>query len=308
MILNVDDVSKTNIRLDSYIKEHSDLSRTYISSLIDEGYVAVNDVIIEKPSYKTKLNDVINITEKEIEVLDIVPENIPLNIVYEDEDILIIDKERGMVVHPSNGHSSNTLVNAIMYHCKDKLSSINGVIRPGIVHRIDKDTSGILCICKNDESHKNIAKQFSEHSNKRKYLAIVKGVINKDYGEINKPIGRDKRNRLRMAVDKNGKEAITKYKVLQRFNNYTFIECELLTGRTHQIRVHMKDMGYPLLGDLTYGKVDKNFRDLDGQVLHAYYLEIDHPRTKERIKFESDVPEYFKNILKELEMVDEYEK
>ena len=308
MILNVDDVSKTNIRLDSYIKEHSDLSRTYISSLIDEGYVAVNDVIIEKPSYKTKLNDVINITEKEIEVLDIVPENIPLNIVYEDEDILIIDKERGMVVHPSNGHSSNTLVNAIMYHCKDKLSSINGVIRPGIVHRIDKDTSGILCICKNDESHKNIAKQFSEHSNTRKYLAIVKGVINKDCGEINKPIGRDKRNRLRMAVDKNGKEAITKYKVLKRFKNYTFIECELLTGRTHQIRVHMKDMGYPLLGDLTYGKVDKNFRDLDGQVLHAYYLEIDHPRTKERIKFESDVPEYFKNILKELEMVDEYEK
>ena len=305
MIINVDDNSKVGIRLDSFIKDNSDFSITYTASLIEEGYVTVNDVIVEKTSYKTRLNDIVNITEKEIEVLDIVPENIPLNIVYEDDDILIIDKERGMVVHPSNGHSSGTWVNAIMYHCKDKLSSINGVIRPGIVHRIDKDTSGILCICKNDEAHKNIAAQFSEHTNVRKYYAIVKGQISKDSGEINKPIGRDKRNRLRMAIDKNGKEAITRFKVIKRFKNYTYIECELLTGRTHQIRVHMKDMGYPLLGDLTYGKVDRNFKDLDGQILHAYYLEMNHPKTNERIKFESDIPEYFKNILNELEKIDE---
>lgn len=301
MILNVDSDDKVNIRLDSFIKSYSELSRTYIASLIDEGYVTVNDNIVEKASYKTKFNDVINVTEKEIEVLDIEAENLPLDILYEDDDILIINKERGMVVHPSNGHESGTLVNAIMYHCKDKLSSINGVIRPGIVHRIDKDTSGILCICKNDESHKNIAEQFKEHSNVRKYLAIVKGEITKDSGEIDKPIGRDKRNRLRMAVDKDGKEAITKFKVLKRFSGYTYIECELLTGRTHQIRVHMKDMGYPLLGDLLYGKVDRNFKDLDGQILHAYYLEFNHPRTNERMIFKSDLPEYFTNILSQLE-------
>ena len=305
MKILVDDNSKVGIRLDSFIKDNSDFSRTYTASLIEEGYVTVNDVIIEKTSYKTKLNDVVDITEKEIDVLDIIPENIPLKIIYEDDDILIIDKDRGMVVHPSNGHSSKTLVNAIMYHCKDKLSSINGVIRPGIVHRIDKDTSGILCVCKNDDAHKNVAKQFSEHTNVRKYYAIVKGVINKDKGEINKPIGRDKRNRLRMAVDKNGKEAITRYKVLKRFKNYTYIECELLTGRTHQIRVHLKDMGYPLLGDLTYGKVDRNFKELDGQILHAYYLEMNHPTTNERIKFKTDVPEYFKKILNDLEGFDE---
>lgn len=302
MIIKVDD--NINIRLDSYIKDHSNFSRTYIASLIEDGYVKVNDIIVEKPSYKTKKDDVIDITEKEIEVLDIVPENIPLNIIYEDDDILIIDKDRGMVVHPSNGHFNGTLVNAIMYHCKDKLSSINGVIRPGIVHRIDKDTSGILCICKNDDSHKNIANQFSNHTNVRKYRAIVKGVIKNDSGEINKPIGRDKRNRLRMAIDPNGKEAITRYKVIKRFNNYTYIECELLTGRTHQIRAHMKDIGFPLLGDLTYGKVDRNFKELDGQILHAYYLEFDHPRTKERIKFESKLPEYFNKVLENIEEID----
>ena len=305
MIIYVDDNSKVGIRLDSFIKDNSDFSRTYTASLIEEGYVTVNDVIIEKTSYKTRLNDVVNIIEKEIEVLDIAPENIHLNIIYEDDDILIIDKERGMVVHPSNGHSSGTLVNAIMYHCKDKLSSINGVIRPGIVHRIDKDTSGILCICKNDDAHKNVALQFSKHTNIRKYYAIVKGQINNDVGEINKPIGRDKRNRLRMSVDKNGKEAITRYKVLKRFKNYTYIECELLTGRTHQIRVHMKDMGYPLLGDLTYGKVDRNFKELEGQILHAYYLELDHPKTNERISFKSELPDYFKNVLDEIGKINE---
>lgn len=302
MILFVDSENDINKRLDIFIKENTDLSRTYIDSLIKEAYVKVNDIVVLKSSYKTKINDVIDITEKEVVELDLKPENIPLNILYEDEDILIIDKVRGMVVHPSNGHLSGTLVNAILYHCKDKLSSINGVIRPGIVHRIDKDTSGILCICKNDLSHKNIAKQFAEHSNVRKYKAIVRGNISQNEGIINKPIGRDKRNRLRMAVDKNGKEAITEYKVIERYNNYTLIECNLRTGRTHQIRVHMKDLGHPLLGDLVYGKPDKNFKELNGQILHAYYLEIDHPRTNERLVFKSELPEYFVKVLDKIKV------
>ncbi len=300
MILFVNNENDINKRLDIFIKENTDLSRTYIDSLIKEAYVKVNDIVVLKSSYKTRINDIIDITEKEVVELDLKPENIPLNILYEDEDILIIDKVRGMVVHPSNGHLSGTLVNAILYHCKDNLSSINGVIRPGIVHRIDKDTSGILCICKNDLSHKNIAKQFAEHSNVRKYKAIVRGNISQNEGIINKPIGRDKRNRLRMAVDKNGKEAITEYKVLERYNNYTLIECSLKTGRTHQIRVHMKDLGHPLLGDLVYGKVDKNFKELNGQMLHAYYLEIDHPRTNERMVFKSELPEYFLKVVNKI--------
>ena len=302
MILFINNENDINKRLDIFIKENTDLSRTYIDSLIKEAYVKVNDIVVLKSSYKTKINDVIDITEKEVVELDLKPENIPLNILYEDEDILIIDKVRGMVVHPSNGHFSGTLVNAILYHCKDNLSSINGVIRPGIVHRIDKDTSGILCICKNDLSHKNIAKQFAEHSNVRKYKAIVRGNISQNEGIINKPIGRDKRNRLRMAVDKNGKEAITEYKVIERYNNYTLIECNLRTGRTHQIRVHMKDLGHPLLGDLVYGKPDKNFKELNGQILHAYYLEIDHPRTNERLVFKSELPEYFVKVLDKIKV------
>ena len=301
MILNVTSENNVNKRLDSILKDSSKFSRTYIISLINDGYVSVNEKIVIKPSYKTKLGDKIELIEKEEEVVDVLPENIPLNILYEDDDILIVDKEKGMVVHPSNGHLSGTLVNAIMYHCKDKLSSINGIIRPGIVHRIDKDTSGILCICKNDVAHRNIARQFECHTNVRKYLTIVKGILNEDFGTINKPIGRDKRNRLRMAVNDNGKVAITNFRVLKRYNNYTFVECDLKTGRTHQIRVHMKDIGHPILGDLVYGKLDKNFKNLDGQVLHAYYLELNHPRTNERLIFKSELPDYFSDILRKLE-------
>ena len=303
MIINVTNENDTNKRLDVYIKENTSLSRTYIDTLIKDGYVKVNDVLVIKSSYKTKLNDSIDITEKEVTKLDLNPQDLPLNIIYEDDDIMIIDKERGMVVHPSNGHSDNTLVNAILYHCNDNLSSINGVIRPGIVHRIDKDTSGILCICKNDASHKNIAEQFAEHSNIRKYKAIVRGNIKNDEGTINKPIGRDKRNRLRMSIDANGKTAITEYKVLERFESYTLVECNLKTGRTHQIRVHMKELGHPLLGDLVYGKIDKNFKELNGQILHAYYLEINHPRTKERMKFESEIPRYFNEVLEKIRKI-----
>ena len=301
MEILVDNDEKVNIRLDSFLADNFDYSRSYLASLIEEGYVFVNGVKVVKTSYKTKLNDKISFTLKPEEVLSVEPENIPINILYEDEDILIIDKERGMVVHPSNGHESGTLVNAIMYHCKGSLSTINGVIRPGIVHRIDKDTSGILCVCKNDLSHKNISDQFAEHSNVRKYKAIVKGRLKNDEGFIDKPIGRDKTNRLRMAIDKNGKNAKTYYKTLKKYNNYTYTECELFTGRTHQIRVHMKDLGNPLLGDLVYGRVDKNFRELDGQMLHAYYLKIRHPRTNEEMEFVSELPKYFKKVLDKLD-------
>lgn len=301
MEILVDKVDKANIRLDSFLSNNFDYSRSYLASLIEEGYVFVNDVKVIKTSYKTKLNDKICFTLKPEEIISVEPENIPLNILYEDDDILIVDKERGMVVHPSNGHESGTLVNAIMYHCKDSLSTINGVIRPGIVHRIDKDTSGILCICKNDMSHKNISEQFANHSNIRKYKAIVKGRLKKEEGLIDKPIGRDKNNRLRMAIDKNGKHAKTYYKTLKKYNNYTYIECELFTGRTHQIRVHMKELGNPLLGDLVYGRVDKNFRELDGQVLHAYYLKIKHPRSNKEMEFKSDIPDYFKKVMDKLD-------
>lgn len=301
MEILVDNDDKVNIRLDSYLADNFDYSRSYLASLIEEGYVFVNDEKVVKTSYKTRLNDRISFTLKPEEVLSVEPEDIPINILYEDYDILIVDKERGMVVHPSNGHQSKTLVNAIMYHCKDSLSTINGVIRPGIVHRIDKDTSGILCVCKNDLAHKNISDQFAEHSNVRKYKAIVKGRLKNDEGIIDKPIGRDKNNRLRMAIDKNGKSAKTYYKTLKKYNNYTYIECELFTGRTHQIRVHMKDLGNSLLGDLVYGRVDKNFRELDGQILHAYYLKIRHPRTNEEMEFVSEIPEYFKKVLDKLD-------
>ena len=305
MEILVDNDEKVNIRLDSFLSENFDYSRSYIASLIEEGYVYVNDIKVEKTSYKTKLNDKISFTLKPEEVLSVEPEDIPINILYEDEDILIIDKERGMVVHPSNGHESGTLVNAIMYHCKGSLSTINGVIRPGIVHRIDKDTSGILCVCKNDFAHKNISDQFAEHSNVRKYKAIVKGRLKNDEGFIDKPIGRDKTNRLRMDIDnKNGKSAKTYYKTLKKYNNYTYVECELFTGRTHQIRVHMKDMGNPLLGDLVYGRVDKNFRELSGQILHAYYLKIRHPRTNKEIEFMSEIPDYFKEVIDKIEKND----
>ena len=299
IIINTND--KVGIRIDVFLKEYLEYSRTYITGLIDEGYVSVNGTYIDKPSYKTKLNDIIEVEDRESISLDIVPQNIPLDIIYEDDDILIVNKERGMVVHPSYGHNDNTLVNAIMYHCKDNLSSINGVIRPGIVHRIDKDTSGILCVCKNDFSHNDIGEQFFKHTNKRKYKAIVKGIISSDEGFIDKPIGRDKKNRLRMAIDLNGKEAKTHYKVIKRYTNYTYVECELFTGRTHQIRVHMKSIGHPLLGDLVYGSKSKDFADIDGQILHAYYLELNHPRTKERMVFETGLPKYFEDVCKKLD-------
>ena len=301
MNIYVDTEDKVNNRLDIIISESSSYSRTYVTKLIENGLVKVNGKVIDKASYKTKLNDVIEYEVMPEKVLEVSEENIPLNILYEDNDILIIDKERGMVVHPSNGHESGTLVNAIMYHCKDSLSTINGVVRPGIVHRIDKDTSGILCICKNDISHQNISTQFANHTNIRKYKAIVKGNLKNDSGTLDYPIGRDKNNRLKMSVVSNGKNAVTKYKVLKHYNNYTYIECELLTGRTHQIRVHMSHIGHPLLGDKVYGRSDKLFPKLDGQILHAYYLKFMHPTKNVEMEFESDLPQYFVDVLNKLD-------
>ena len=294
------DESLYDLRLDAYLAQRFDKTRNHFDILIKDSKVKVNDIVTTKSAYKTKINDKISIEDDIKNELEVLAQDIPLNIIYEDDDILIVDKERGMVVHPANGHSDNTLVNAIMYHCKDRLSTINGTIRPGIVHRIDKDTSGVLCICKNDNSHNFIQAQFKEHSNKRLYKAIVKGNLKAKTGTIEQSIGRDKNNRMRFAVDKNGKNAITKYKVLESFNGYDFVECELLTGRTHQIRVHMKYLGHPLLGDTLYGGHDKNFKELDGQVLHACYLDFIHPSTKEKVKFESKLPKYFEEILKKL--------
>lgn len=294
------DESLYDIRLDNYLSKRLEKTRNHFELLIKDGKVKLNGDIITKSSYKTKINDKIEVNDDIKKILDIEAQNISLNIIYEDDDILIIDKERGMVVHPSNGHADNTLVNAIMYHCKDRLSSINGCIRPGIVHRIDKDTSGILCICKNDYSHIFIQKQFKEHSNIRKYKAIVNGNLKNKNGVIESSIGRDKNNRLRFSVDKNGKHAITKYTVLESFKGYDLVECELLTGRTHQIRVHMKSLGHPLLGDDLYGGHDKNFKNINGQVLHAYYLAFMHPSTKQQVEFQSNLPIYFENIITKL--------
>jgi len=239
--------------------------------------------------------------EPELQEPDIVAENIPLDILYEDSDLLIINKPKGMVVHPSAGHYSGTLVNALMYYCKDDLSGINGVMRPGIVHRIDMDTTGSLLVCKNDFAHNDIAEQLKVHSITRVYHAIVHGVIKEDEGTINASIGRHEIERKKMSVNyKHGKEAITHYKVLKRFQNYTYIECRLETGRTHQIRVHMASIHHPLLGDVVYGPA-KSPSKLQGQTLHAKTIGIQHPRTREYLEIDAPLPEYFSELLKKLE-------
>ena len=234
------------------------------------------------------------------EFLDILPENIPLDILYEDDDVLVINKPKGMVVHPANGHTSGTLVNAIMYHCQGNLSGINGVMRPGIVHRIDKDTTGALLVCKNDTAHRDLAQQLKAHTIKRRYRAIVAGNLKEDEGTVEGPIGRHPIDRKKMAINyKNGKDAVTHYKVLERFGNATYIECRLETGRTHQIRVHMTSLGHPLLGDEIYGS-GKNPYHLQGQTLHAMVLGFVHPRTGEYMEFSAPLPEYFLNLLEKL--------
>lgn len=299
-IVEKEDTSK---RLDVYLSEkNADITRSYIKNLIDEGKILVNSKKV-KSGYKIKFNDSIDVEIVEKQAENIVPEDIPLNIVYEDDDIIIINKEKGMVVHPANGNYTGTVVNSLMNSHKDSLSSINGVIRPGIVHRIDKDTSGIIVVAKNDKAHKILADQFKIHSIKRKYIALVKGIIKEDNITIDKPIGRSAKDRKKMAItDKNSRRAVTHISVLKRFytSNVTLVEAELETGRTHQIRVHMASLHHPLVGDEVYGKRDPKFK-VEGQMLHAKYLGFNHPKDGRFVEFDSELPEYFSKILASLE-------
>ena len=271
--------------------------------MCDNGLVKVNGKAV-KSSFKVSFGDAIEADIPENEELKVEAENIPLDILYEDHDIIVINKPKGMIVHPSPGIYSGTLVNALLYHCKD-LSGINGVIRPGIVHRIDKDTTGCLVVCKNDEAHREIARQLSDKTCHREYRAIVNGVLESDAAVVDAPIGRDRRDRQKMAVtDVNSKPARTHFRVLERFHDATYIECSLETGRTHQIRVHMKYCGHPVMGDEKYGRKCK-LMDTQGQVLHAYRLTLVHPSTHETMVFEAPLPDYFKELLSMLEKQDE---
>lgn len=285
-------------RLDKYLSIiYPDTSRSFFQKLIKDNSVFVNDKP-EKASYKVIFEDVVTIHFPDAISTTIEPEDIPLDILYEDEDLLIVNKPKGMVVHPSAGHYSGTLVNAIMYHCKDSLSGINGEIRPGIVHRIDMDTTGSLIVCKNDASHVNIAQQIKVHSVNRIYEGIVYGNVKEDEGTIEAPIGRHNIDRKKMAInEKNGKPAITHYKVLERFGNYTYMQFKLETGRTHQIRVHMSSIGHPLVGDSLYASGKTAFKNLSGQTLHAKTIGFIHPTTGKYMEYSAPLPEYFENLL-----------
>ena len=285
-------------RIDIYLNEELDFTRSYIKTLIEKQNVKVNDEIVKKAGYILKDKDIISITIPEAEILNLEPENIPIDIVYEDDDFAVINKPQGLVVHPAPGSLNHTLVNALMYHLKN-LSDINGVIRPGIVHRLDKDTSGLLVIAKNNEAHLNLQEQIAEKSAKRFYVALVDGVVTKDEGVINTLIDRSKKDRKMMAVSNStGRVAITHYKVLERFKNYTYMEYELKTGRTHQIRVHSKFINHPIVGDPVYGGSNKF--NLSGQLLHAYKLKLKHPRTGEEMEFTAPLPKYFEDVLDKL--------
>jgi 23S rRNA pseudouridine1911/1915/1917 synthase len=289
------DAEYDNERIDKVIAAlNEEWSRSKVQQWIKDGLVTVNDQHV-KANYKCSAGDIVVVRLPEPEPLHVEPENIPLDIYYEDADVLVVNKPRGMVVHPAPGHMRGTLVNALLAHCTD-LSGIYGVVRPGIVHRIDKDTSGLLMVAKNDTAHQSLVDQLVKKTVTRKYKAIVHGVIPHDYGTIDAPIGRDKRDRKKMTVtEENGKEAVTHFRVLERFRHYTFVECQLETGRTHQIRVHMKYIGYPLAGDPQYGP--KKTLPIDGQALHAGVLGFTHPRTGEYLEFEAPLPPEFEQLL-----------
>lgn len=284
------------VRIDKWLSENiEDLSRSSVQKLLKEGNILINSCAVNK-NYKLRSNDVIDINIPDPVMLDVVPQNIPIEIVYEDDDLLVVNKPKGMVVHPAAGNPDATLVNALLYHCKGRLSSINGVIRPGIVHRIDKYTSGLLIVAKNDNAHTHLAKQIKDHTFTREYLGIVCGRVKDDENTINAPIGRHKYNRKKMAVtESNSKNAVTHYKVLEVFEKYSLLRFILETGRTHQIRVHMAYIGHPILGDDVYGKP---FKGIEGQCLHAKKIGFIHPTTGEYMEFDSELPEYFENVLK----------
>lgn len=291
---------EAGVRIDKYLAEQlPNITRSYLQKLLKDGSVQMNGKPV-KTSTKTAAGAVIELTIPDPEEPEILPEDIPLDILYEDSDVILINKPKDMVVHPAAGHYTGTLVNALMYHCKGDLSGINGVLRPGIVHRIDKDTTGVLIVCKNDKAHNALAEQLKEHSITRKYRAIVCGNLKEDEGTVDAPLGRHPQDRKKMAIVRTGgKRAVTHYRVLERFGNYTYIECQLETGRTHQIRVHMTSLGHPLLGDEVYGRVKSPFK-LEGQTLHAMVLGFIHPTTGEYMEFEAPLPEYFEKLLGKL--------
>lgn len=295
------DAEQEGVRIDLVLSSAlAETSRSFIQKLFEKEKISVNGKVCDSKKYKVKSGDHVEILIPEPELLAVEAEDIPLDIVYEDDDVLVVNKPKGMVVHPAVGNYNGTLVNAIMFHCGDRLSSINGVIRPGIVHRIDKDTSGLLMIAKNDAAHESLSKQLADHSITRRYRALVYHNFKEEEGTVNAPIGRDPKNRLRQAVtDQNSKHAVTHYRVLERFGAYTLIEAELETGRTHQIRVHMAHLKHPLVGDVVYGP-KKHTIKADGQMLHAKVLGFVHPRTGEYMEFDSTLPTYFEDILSRL--------
>ena len=296
----VDD-NDNGCRIDKFLSQkQNELSRSYIQKLIGDGRVLIDNSLV-KANAKVKPGQKVIITIPEAKELDVVAENIPLDLIYEDQDIIIVNKPKGMVVHPAAGHSSGTLVNALLYHCRGELSGINGVLRPGIVHRIDRDTTGILVVCKNDKAHQHIAQQLKEHSISRRYKALVYHTFKEESGRVDAPIGRHPKDRKKMAINyKNGKNAVTNYKVIENINNkYAYVECALETGRTHQIRVHMSSIHHPLLGDTVYGPSKDPFK-LVGQALHAGLLGFIHPSTKEYVEFHAPLPQYFTELLDKL--------
>lgn len=288
-----------NKRLDTFLAENLDgKSRSFIQGLIEKEEVLVNSNI-KKSNYKLRIGDEVQVNIPDPTHVNIEPENIPIDIIYEDSDVIVVNKPQGMVVHPAPGNYEGTLVNALLNHCSD-LSGINGVARPGIVHRIDKDTSGILVVAKNDNAHNKLSEQFKEHSITRVYLALVEGIIKEDEGTIDAPLARHPKERIKIAIVPSGRRAVTHYKVIKRFKEHTLVQCKLETGRTHQIRVHMCHIGHPLVGDPVYGYKKQKF-NLEGQMLYAQKLGFIHPKTNEYIEFQCDIPSYFKNVLDILE-------
>ena len=288
-----------NKRIDAYIAKSANISRVNAQRLISEGKILVNGKSV-KHSYKTQENDEITMEQEEPKEVELKAENIPLEIIYEDKDIIVVNKPKGMVVHPANGNPDGTLVNAVMAICKDSLSGIGGELRPGIVHRLDRDTSGIIIVAKNDKAHINLSEQIKNHKVEKTYIALVKGNVKENQATINMPIGRSNKDRKKMAVTKNGKTAITHFKVLKRYDKYTLLEVKIETGRTHQIRVHLSQIGYPIVGDMVYSN-RKNEWGIEGQCLHAKSLKFKHPITGKEMYLEAPLPEYFQKILHELD-------